>query len=625
MFRRLVLSAGISGLGDGVTKVSGALLAASLTRSPLAVAGLMICQLTAVTLLALPAGTLVDRVDRRVAMVAACLIRLLAVGALACWLATGSPPLAMLYAVYLVLGLAGVVYENAASAMLPAVAGPGTLERSNGRLQSASGFSQSLVAQPLAAVAFTAAVWLPFTIDAAGLLVVASLSASLPSLAPAITERSIWPDMRAGLRWLAGSRELGALSLAVAASNIGLGAVFSVLVLIVRERFCAGPLGYSALLTVIAVAGLAGGLAAGAIVARFGRVRVLRVEMISEALTHAGLLLTRSPVVAGGLLAVLSFQLAIFSSVSATLRQTIPPPEMLGRAHGAYRTVSGGGMLLGAVFGGVLSNAFGLTAPFWLGLSGMCIALAYGWNRILPGVLYGSTFLIGKYLSNEERNTGKMQARIGRVLLATAAAAAAVALTASQAMAATWTVTGGGTIHSSLSKGTTLAISVKTTTFGTITISCKTATLSGTLPNGKGLPGTGIGHITGATFGSSSTKCTGPAGSTGTGTITKGSKWALNAVSYSSGVTAGTITGTNVTVSFKDPLGSCTAVMTGTLKDSYTNTTGLLKVAGSLAIKSGTGAGCGGSLAGDTASISSGTGGYDVLNATGGHPHITSP
>jgi MFS family permease len=380
VFRRLLFSAGISGLGDGVTKVGGALLAASLTRSPIAVAGLAICQLLASTLLAIPAGTLVDRTDRRAAMVVACLLRASAVGALACWLVAGPPPLAALYAVYLVLGLAGVVYENAASAMVPALTGE--LERANGQLQSATGLSQSLVAQPLAAVLFTAAAWLPFAVDAAGLLAVASLSAGLPSITPAITERSISPDLRAGLRWLAGSRQLGALSLAVAASNVGLGAVFSVLVLIVRERLRAGPLGYSMLLTVIAAAGLAGGLAAGRVVTRFGRTRVLRTEMVSEALTHAGLLVTRSPVVAGCLLAVLSFQLAIFSSISATLRQTVPPPEMLGRAHGAYRTVSGAGMLLGAILGGVLSNAFGLTAPFWLGLAGMCVALVYGWTKI---------------------------------------------------------------------------------------------------------------------------------------------------------------------------------------------------------------------------------------------------
>jgi hypothetical protein len=227
------------------------------------------------------------------------------------------------------------------------------------------------------------------------------------------------------------------------------------------------------------------------------------------------------------------------------------------------------------------------------------------------------------FRSINEEEYRKMRAR---VLFATAAAAAAVALTASQAMAATWTVTGGGTVHSSLSKGTTLSISVKTTSLGTITLTCKASTLSGTVPNGKGLSGTGIGHITGATFGSSSSKCTGPLGSTGTGTITKGTKWALNAVSYSSGVTTGTITSVSATVSFQDPLGSCTAVAAGTVKGTYTNSTGILKLtSGALTVKSSSGSGCGGSLNGDSASLSTGTGGYNVLNAAGGHPKITSP
>src|ERR1700722_20028584 len=47
----------------------------------------------------------------------------------------------------------------------------------------------------------------------------------------------------------------------------------------------------------------------------------LRVDLVVEAVTYAGLLLTRDPVVAAALLAFLSANLAVFSSVGATLRQ----------------------------------------------------------------------------------------------------------------------------------------------------------------------------------------------------------------------------------------------------------------------------------------------------------------
>ena len=95
----------------------------------------------------------------------------------------------------------------------------------------------------------------------------------------------------------------------------------------------------------------------------------LRVDLAVEALTYAGLLLTRDPVVAGALLAFLSANLAVFSSVGATLRQSLAPPGMLGRVQGAYRAISSTGLLAGAALGSLLTSVAGLTAPLWLGLA----------------------------------------------------------------------------------------------------------------------------------------------------------------------------------------------------------------------------------------------------------------
>jgi len=381
-FALLAASASISGLGDGLTRVAGPLLAASLTRSPLQVAGLAVAQLVASAALALPVGVLVDRVDRRAAMAVACGVRVTGVGALGFWLMAGRPSLPLLYAVYLIVGLAGVGYENAAAGMLPAVAERSGLERANGRLRSAEGLSQSFIAQPLAAWLFTVAEPAPFVLDAAGLLVVMVLTSRLPRVRPRGATGRLGPDMRRGLRWLAGSPQLRALALAVAVSNVGLGALFAVFVLIARQRLGVGALGYGVLLTFMAAGGLAGGLIAGRVVDRLGRAGALRVEIVTETLTYAGLLLSRDPVLVGAMLTFLSLQLAIFSSVSASLRQTLPPPEMLGRVHGAYRMASNAGLLAGAALGGLLSQEFGLTAPFWLGLAGMSAVLVFAWNRL---------------------------------------------------------------------------------------------------------------------------------------------------------------------------------------------------------------------------------------------------
>jgi hypothetical protein len=164
-----------------------------------------------------------------------------------------------------------------------------------------------------------------------------------------------------------------------------------------------------------------------------------------------------------------------------------------------------------------------------------------------------------------------MWKRSGSVLLATAAAAATIGLGASQALAATWTVKPGGAITGSA--GTT---TLKDTSTGN-TLTCKSSKATGTVKSGSGLSGTGIGSIKSATF----TTCTGPLGLTFT-VKTSHLPWKLNAVSYSSGVTHGTITGIHATLTGP----SCSAQVDGTgatanngkVSGTYTNSTHKLKI-----------------------------------------------
>ncbi|GAA4242040.1 hypothetical protein GCM10022254_73310 [Actinomadura meridiana] len=172
------------------------------------------------------------------------------------------------------------------------------------------------------------------------------------------------------------------MSVTVGLSNLGLGAAFSVAVLIARERLGVGPAGYGFLLTAGAVGGVVGGLAAGRIIALLGTGTTLRAGLVIETLIHPGLALTRSAITAGGLFALLSFHLVVLSTIGASLRQQIVPARLLGRVHSAYRLVTNSGMCLGSILGGVLAHYFGLTAPFWLGLARAAALTACAW-RIL--------------------------------------------------------------------------------------------------------------------------------------------------------------------------------------------------------------------------------------------------
>jgi hypothetical protein len=165
-----------------------------------------------------------------------------------------------------------------------------------------------------------------------------------------------------------------------------------------------------------------------------------------------------------------------------------------------------------------------------------------------------------------------MWKRSGSVALAGAAAVAIIGLGTTQALAASgWSVSPGGSIT-----GTAGKTVLKDTSTGTV-LTCSSAKATGTAKKGKGLPGKGIASIKAATF----TKCTGPLSLTFT-VKSAHLPWSLNAVSYKSGTTTGTLTGIHATLSGSD----CKATVDGTsatadngqVPVTYSNSTHVLKV-----------------------------------------------
>src|SRR5437773_854071 len=74
-FWRLFTAAGLSDLADGTLKVSLPLVAIRFTHSPALISGLAFALMVPWLLFALPAGALADRFDRRLAMLAANIVR----------------------------------------------------------------------------------------------------------------------------------------------------------------------------------------------------------------------------------------------------------------------------------------------------------------------------------------------------------------------------------------------------------------------------------------------------------------------------------------------------------------------------------------------------------------------
>jgi hypothetical protein len=179
----------------------------------------------------------------------------------------------------------------------------------------------------------------------------------------------------------------------------------------------------------------------------------------------------------------------------------------------------------------------------------------------------------GTQTQGKEQPVRKLSTLTKSSLVTGAAFVAAVGIAASPATAAgTWTVTGGGTFTG------TSTNSVLTDTKTGTQLKCTSSKATGSAANGTGLSGTPIGSISAVTW----TSCSGPLGITFNVTA-QGLPWGLNAVSYASGVTTGTLTGVKAHISGAGctaDFGGATNGSAATIDVKYTNSSHTLTVLG---------------------------------------------
>jgi predicted MFS family arabinose efflux permease len=375
-----------------VTFVAGPLLAASLTRDPLLVAGLAFAQRLPWLLFSLVSGALVDRLDRRRLMATVDVARCLLLGLLGVAVLLDAATIPLLYAVFFAVGVAETLFDNASVSILPSVVARERLPKANGRLLGARVVAEDLAGPPLGGVLFAAAAAVPFLLDAGTFAAAAALVAAMrgrfrverPEEAPPTTLRS---EIAEGVQWLWRNRLLRILALAIGLMNVTLMATASILVLYAKERLGLGPAGYGLLFSSMAVGGIAASLVVERIVGWLGPATTMRVGLLIEASTHLVLALARSPLVVGAILALFGFHAITWNVTSISLRQELVPERLLGRVNSAYAVFSSGGTALGAVVGGLLARRFGLTAPFWCSFVAMTLLVLVAWRVLSSGTV----------------------------------------------------------------------------------------------------------------------------------------------------------------------------------------------------------------------------------------------
>ena len=391
-FGKLWTASTVSFLGDGVTLAAGPLLAASVTRDPVLVAGVAVAQQLPWLLFSLPGGALVDRLDRRRVMWISDAVRCAAIGFLGGAVLLDLASLPILYAAFFVLGAATVPFSAASTSILPSVVTREGLAGANGRLFGAQVVAGQMVGPPLGGLLFASSTSLPFLVDAGSFVAASALVLAMDGTfratelqeAPRTTLRA---EISEGFAWLWGHRLLRTLAMALGVMNLTSAATIAVLVLFAGGRLGLGSVGYGLLLSSLAVGGVLGALCAGRVVGWLGAGTTMRGGLLVEASTSAVIALSHNTYVVGTMLALFGFHAIVWNVVTISLRQELVPDGLLGRVNSSYRLLGMGGAAVGALLGGLLAKGFGLTAPFWFAAASVAVMTIVSWRTLGNGTV----------------------------------------------------------------------------------------------------------------------------------------------------------------------------------------------------------------------------------------------
>jgi MFS family permease len=384
-FRWLWSSAALTNLGDGMLLAAGPLLVTTVSRDPLAVGLSVAIQYLPWVLIGLPAGAIIDRVDRRAVSIAVNLLRALVLGALAGSIATDTINLAIIYIALFLIGTAEVFADNAAGALVATRVPKEHLGIANSRLIGTSILTNQLAGPPIGAFLFGVGMAAPFAVDALLALGGAALLARMT--------RKVWTregeprhirhEIVDGFRWLWRHPPVRTLALTIFFFNVTFWAPYSVFVLLATERLGLDAFGFGLLITVGAVGGLIGSSSYGWLERHFALATLMRVGLLLETATHLILATTTSAIIAALTMTLFGIHAVVWGTTSTTVRQRAVPASLMGRVTSVYMLGNVGGAVIGSIIGGLIAQQFGVTAAFWFGFFGSALVLIIIWRALV--------------------------------------------------------------------------------------------------------------------------------------------------------------------------------------------------------------------------------------------------
>jgi MFS family permease len=366
-FLRFWAGSSISTVGNQVTILALPWLVLQLTQSPFQLGIVGALEFVPFLLFGLIVGVYADRWDRRRILLVADLVRFAMLASVPVAAFFNALTLAQLYLVAFIAGTARVWFEVAHYSLIPALVSPARTVEANSSLEVTEGVS-SLVGPALGGLLIKVlGAANALLADALSFLLAAAAWFSLgPHPSEALAEVGWRAQLVAGLRWVRHHRVILENTLSAVVLNIVYAAVTTVFVFYAQHE-----LHFDAARTGLAL-GLAGiGPIAVATLAPVLRRRFRLGQLLLAELLVTGpllALLDLAPILPAApalLLVALSLGLSGGGAILGRILlrsyvQAAVPPPLLGRVNASIRVVAWGGVPVGALLGGTLTQVIGV-------------------------------------------------------------------------------------------------------------------------------------------------------------------------------------------------------------------------------------------------------------------------
>ena len=381
-FRLFYAGQTFSYVGDGFRIIAIPLLVYHMTGSALSVGVTYALEYGPFALFGLVGGSLADRLDRRSLMIGADIVRFGVLAFFVAGYAAGFLTLGMLYAGIVTISLAAAVFMGGQASSIPFLLGTSRATQAAAVLLAAEqatlmilppiGGAFFALVGPLPALAINA---LTYLISQGSLALVPTLGPDSPSGLP--SARDVGRDVVTGFRfmWRDGAmRTLSGASFLLNFFGIMAGAA---LIPYLKRDFGASDLVVGYALGFSAVGAVAGSWVAGRIPRAWSFGRVLIVAYALDGVLFIPVMLTHRLDVAIVFLS-LANGCALFEVAQIVgWRLRVTPAELVGRVFGAVRFVALGGIVPGAIAGGLLAERYGARSAMLVSGSGyLVMALA---------------------------------------------------------------------------------------------------------------------------------------------------------------------------------------------------------------------------------------------------------